>query len=112
MEEPSGVEGDISQSQQYSGLKRQRKVSEKLLQQSNEDENIELKKPRKTYTSSKPRQKGNTKEKMKVQPAIFIPPPLPLETKRLPSVALSSIDKARQLKLSEDQLTCYGCKVS
>ena len=29
----------------------------------------------------------------------------------LPSVALSEYDKASQLKLSEDQLTLYGCEV-
>lgn len=33
------------------------------------------------------------------------------ENKLLPSVALSNIDKASQLTLSEDQLICYGCKV-
>jgi hypothetical protein len=41
------------------------------------------------------------------------PPTQPMfETKLLSSVALSLYDKAPQLKLSDDQLICYGCEVS
>lgn len=41
--------------------------------------------------------------------------PTPTETKVLPSVALSHINKAAQLVLSEDQMTCFGfevCRIS
>lgn len=40
---------------------------------------------------------------------VFIP--APIESKVLPSVALSHINKATQLVLSEDQMTCFGCEV-
>lgn len=36
----------------------------------------------------------------------------PVDTKVLPSVALSHINKASQLSLSDDQMTCFGCQVS
>lgn len=42
---------------------------------------------------------------LQVVPTIFA------ETKVLPSVALSLSDKARELVLSDDQLTCYGAEV-
>lgn len=35
----------------------------------------------------------------------------PVDTKVLPSVALSHINKASQLSLSDDQMTCFGCQV-
>lgn len=36
---------------------------------------------------------------------------IPVETRLMPSVTLSLLDKAAQLTLSDDQLTCFGCEV-
>lgn len=49
---------------------------------------------------------GRAKERRRI---VFVP--TLLDTKVLPSVALSHINKAAQLTLSEDQMTCFGCEV-
>lgn len=41
----------------------------------------------------------------------FIALPPPVDSKIFPTVVLSQMDKASQLRLSEDQLTCFGCEV-
>lgn len=102
--------------------KRQRKV--KVFDSYEEDPHAKKRKIT-TTTKKHPKTKGaekKEKEKEKEKEAkakaykprekrriIFIQ--TPVDTKVLPSVALSHINKASQLSLSDDQMTCFGCQV-
>ncbi len=81
--------------------RKRTRVVKKQLRTKNMMKKDKEKETRTKTTTNKP------KEKRKI---VFIH--TPVDTKVLPSVALSHINKASQLTLSEDQMTCFGCNVT
>lgn len=87
-----------------SARRRTRKPTEKILSKyvtSNRDTNEASKPPLKKF-----RLQSLTHSKQRTITIYDMP------MKLMPSVVLSRLDKAAGLKLSEDQLTCFGCEVN
>lgn len=112
-EERSGHESSEGTEHTMGLGKRQRKASHRF-----EREEIELSKVTKPDKKKRRIVKGKENPKGRMAKAsakksniVYVTIPVG-ESKVLPSVALSHVDKASQLVLSEDQMTCRGCEVS
>jgi hypothetical protein len=101
------VEVDLEQpvSEVLSG-KRVRKQIDKDLAYSGQQRQKTQYKP---TAAAKERQKANKAHQ--AHQAALLDVPENVNVNILPSVALSSYDKASQLTLSKDQLICHGCEV-
>lgn len=105
----SAVESSEQQAQTVTEAvpeKRIRKQKDRDLVYSGNQRGVAAKKQYKPSAAAKERQKAAQQALLAAQ---YVPEPVNLNI--LPSVALSSYDKASQLTLSKDQLICHGCEV-
>lgn len=93
------------QNEDAAPAKRVRKQTDKDFSYSGQQLASAPKKPIKPTAASKERQRAQQALKA------ALPIPVNVNVCILPSVALSSYDKASQLTLSKDQLLCHGCEV-